>query len=157
MIESLLGYTEEFTMTDAEYPTGILIVASKLGLTDDLGSFDSGAPATRIDMACMLSRALDSRIIVENLCLIGHGIGATSYADITLAQWRDGAEPNGDYLKGGKAKKEYYDAVNAEIAEKCGDIIKKYSEATGLLSGKAGISARITSGPAKSNPIPRIN
>ncbi len=160
MIENLLGYTDHAALTYGGYPQGNVVIAAMLGLTDDLGNFDSGDPLSRIGAACMLSRALDTHILTESYYFASSslGFGSTAMADATLAQYRDGAELKGVYHTGEAAREAYDKAAAEELDEKCGDIFREYRAITGSgpASGKPGFGIRNISAPSKSNPVGRI-
>ncbi len=158
MIENLLGYSSQSTLTYGEYPEGEIIVGAMLGLTDDMPGFDSGDPVSRIETACMLSRALDTHILTECYYFTGSsmGFGSSGVIDKTLADWKNGAELSGEYFRSSAAFEARKEALENELNAKCGDIFREYHEATGLMSGKVSFGLRMMPKPIKSNPVPRI-
>ncbi len=158
MTENLLGLTFESDIwMYGEYPVGNLATASQLGLTDDLGSFDSGSAASRIDMACILSRALDSDIIT-NCCYLdelNNEIGFYSLNDISLSSFKNGGKLTGKWQRSDEEKQKYADEIGKEYIEKCGGVIDEWNEKTGSAMSKE-ITLRKNCTLKNANPVPRI-
>ena len=158
MTENLLGLTfESDVWMYGEYPVGNLIVASQIGLTDDLGSFDSGSAASRIDMACILSRTLDSDIIT-NCCYLdelNNELGFYSLNDISLSSLKNGGELTGKWQRSDQERQKYADEIGKEYIEKCGGVIDEWNEKTGGAMNKE-ITLRKNCTLENANPVPRI-
>ncbi len=158
MTENMLGLTFESDIwMYGEYPVGNLIVASQIGLTDDLGSFDSGSAASRIDMACILSRALDSDIIT-NCCYmdeLNNEPGFYSLNDISLSSLKNGGELTGKWQRSDQEKQKYADEIEKEYIEKCGGVIDEWNEKTGGAMSKE-ITLRKNCALKNANSVPRI-
>ncbi len=158
MTENMLGLTFESDIwMYGEYPVGNLIVASQIGLTDDLGSFDSGNAASRIDMACILSRALDSDIIT-NCCYLdelNNELGFYSLNDISLSSLKNGGELTGKWQRSDEEKQKYADEIGKEYIKKCGSVIDEWNEKTGSAMSME-ITLRKNCTLENANPVPRI-
>ena len=158
MTENLLGLTFESDIwMYGEYPVGNLIVASQIGLTDDLGSFDSGSAASRIDMACILSRALDLDIIT-NCCYLdelNNELGFYSLNDISLSSLKNGGELTGKWQRSDQEKQKYADEIGKEYIENCGGVIDEWNEKTGGAMSKE-ITLRKNCTLKNANPVPRL-
>lgn len=149
MVESLLGHS-----SDGEYnPTEILMTASQLGLTDDLGSFNSGDPITRIELACILSRTLDSHMVGIEYYIDPFGLKFYIMNDITLSDYRNGKEPVGELLRFGYT--EHEKEVEQEFAEKCGAIVDEFNQKAGLDQAK-NVSGGIGAAKTSTSSTPRI-
>ncbi len=149
MVEILLGHS-----SDGEYnPTEILMTASQLGLTDDLGSFNSGDPITRIELACVLSRTLDSHMVGIEYYIDPFGLKFYIMNDITLSDYRNGKEPVGELVRFGYAELEK--EVEQEFAEKCGAIVDEFNRKAGLDQAK-NVSGGIGAAKTSTSSTPRI-
>lgn len=156
MVESLLGYTyEDNVWRYGEYPTGQIIAAAEMGLSDDLGSFHAGDNISRIELACVLSRALDTHITTCGFYINEFGLQLYSYEDITLSAYKNGGSLYGTWLRSDKAQREFDNNFEKEYEEKCGAVIDEFNEKTGCNDTKK-ISGGICSAYRNGNPIPRI-
>lgn len=156
MAEALLGLTfDKNIWMHGEYPTGMIMVAAELGLSDDLGSFDSGADISRIELACVLSRVLDSHLVTEHYYIYEFGLHGQSFTDITLSEYKNGGKLHGKLLRSDDAKMRY-DAELSEIyAEKCGAVIDEFSHFTGINQEKK-MTGGVGNVNYSGNPKPRI-
>ncbi len=157
IIITMLGYAGNQTDYCGGFPTGFIKLGLDLGLIDDCGSFDSGTPVSRIRFACMISRALDTRLSTTTVGIGGMGAQIYEIADATLYGYLNGAELSGSLLRGKGEKEAFKEQKSAEYAEKCGDIIDEYKEITESRNTLVKEINGIYVAPLiKSNPIPRI-
>lgn len=157
IIITMLGYAGNQTDYYGGFPTGFIKLGLDLGLIDDCGSFDSGTPVSRIRFACMISRALDTRLSTTTVGIGGMGAQIYEIADATLYGYLNGAELCGSLLRGKAEKEAFKEQKSAEYAEKCGDIIDEYKEITqSNITLVKEINGIYVAPLIKSNPIPRI-
>jgi len=156
MAGALLGLTfDKNIWMHGEYPTGMIMVATELGLSDDLGSFDSGADILRIELVCVLSRVLDSHLVTEHYYIDEFGLHGQSFTDITLSEYKNGGKLHGKLLRSDEAKTQYVAELSEMYAEKCGSVIDEFSHLTGINQEKK-MTGGVGNVNYSGNPTPRI-
>ncbi len=155
MIEQLLGYTGQMLVScGGTYPEANVLAAVKLDLTNDLKSYDSADPITRIELACVLSRALDAHTATVEVYIENLTEGVYYYTDATLSDIKCGAEPAGKLCESDDEFWEYTRALKSEYAEKTQDIIDAAVSRTGGMGIDLGGGITIRANPKAD--IPRI-
>ena len=156
IIITLLGYAGNQTDYYGGFPTGFLKLGIDLGLIDDCGSFDSGGAISRIDLACVISRALDTRLSTTTVGVGGFGAQIYEIADATLYGYLNGAELRGELLRGAGEKEAFKERKSAEYAEKCGGVIDEFKNITqSSMTLVKEINGIMVAKLKKYNPVPR--
>ncbi len=157
IIITLLGYAGNQTDYYGGFPTGFLKLGIDLGLIDDCGSFDSGGAISRIELACVISRALDTRLSTTTVGIGGFGAQIYEIADATLYGYLNGAELRGELLRGAGEKEAFKERKSAEYAEKCGGVIDEFKNITqSNMTLVKEINGIMVAPLEKYNPVPRI-
>ncbi len=157
IIITLLGYAGNHTDYYGGFPTGFLKLGIDLGLIDDCGSFDSGGAISRIDLACVISRALDTRLSTTTVGIGGFGAQIYEIADATLYGYLNGAELRGELLRSAGEKEAFKERKSAEYAEKCGGVIDEFKNITqSNMTLVKEINGIMVAPLEKYNPVPRI-
>ncbi len=155
MVEQLLGYTGQMLVSyGGTYPEANVLAAVKLGLANDLKSYDSADPISRIELACVLSRALDAHTATVEVYIENLTEGVYYYTDATLSDLKCGAEPAGKLCESDNEFWEYTRALKSEYAEKTRDIIDAAVSQTGGMGIDLGGGITIRANPKAD--IPRI-
>ncbi len=155
MVEQLLGYTGQMLVScGGTYPEANVLAAAKLGLTNDLKSYDSADPITRIELACVLSRALDAHTATVEVYIENRTEGVYYYTDATLSDLKNGAKLAGKLCGSDDEFWEYTRALKSEYAEKTRDIIDAAVSQTGGMGIDLGGGITIYANPKAD--IPRI-
>ena len=124
MVEQLLGYTPKVLLSvGSEYPAANVLAAVRLGLAGDLGNFDSADAISRIELACVLSRALDTHMATVEVFIENLTSGTYYFTDVTLSDLKNGAALTGKLCVSDEELLEYTNALKNEYAEKTKYII----------------------------------
>ena len=146
IIITLLGYAGNQTDYYGGFPTGFF----------KLCSFDSGGAISRIELACVISRALDTRLSTTTVGVGGFGAQIYEIADVTLYGYLNGAELRGELLRGADEKEAFKERKSAEYAEKCGGIIDEFKNITqSSMTLVKEINGIMVAKLEKYNPVPR--
>lgn len=138
----ILEYMMGYVISDG-YPTQTNLTAVRLGWTDDLSSFDSGSPMTRIELACVLSRVIDTHMTTRDVYISEFGLHTYMYTDITLAEYLEGKPLRGALITNAEKMDEYDEQAEQRYAELCGGVIDEFNRMTGVNMSR-GISGGIS-------------
>ena len=154
MVEQLLGYTPKVLLSvGSEYPTANVLAAVRLGLAGDLGNFDSANAISRIELACVLSRALDTHMATVEVFIENLTSGTYYFTDVTLSDRKNGAALTGKLCVSDEELLDYTNALKNEYAEKTKYII---DETVRKVGGMGVIADGGMTLPAPPKNIPRI-
>ena len=154
MVEQLLGYTPKVLLSvGSEYPAANVLAAVRLGLASDLGNFDSANAISRIELACVLSRALDTHMATVEVFIENLTSGTYYFTDVTLSDRKNGAALTGKLCVSDEELLDYTNALKNEYAEKTKYII---DETVRKVGGMGVIADGGMTLPAPPKNIPRI-
>ena len=98
---------------------------------------------TRIELACVLSRVIDTHMTTRDVYISEFGLHTYMYTDITLAEYLGGKPLRGALITNAEKMDEYDEQAEQRYAELCGGVIDEFNRMTGVNMSR-GISGGIS-------------